>query len=91
MSYYAGYVTEVIENGTEVSVMHKSEINFKWPQKEDMICYNLHDVFKLLILLFQLEIEDNLRLKNILNCKRKWKLYYFIKAFVNLNSFICNY
>ena len=74
MSYYPACVTKVIENDSEVSVMHKSVGNFKWPQKEDKIFYNLLDLSKLLILLFQLEIEDNLRLKKILNCKRKWKL-----------------
>ena len=74
MSYYPARVIKVIENGIEVSVMHKSEDNFKWPQKEDKIFYNVDDVLKIIDLPIPIEIEDNLRLKNTLNCKRKWKL-----------------
>ena len=48
MSYYPGYVTKVIENDIEVSVMHKSESNFEWPQKEDKIFHNLDDVLKII-------------------------------------------
>ena len=48
MSYYPGCVTKVIENDIEVSVMHKSESNFKWPQKEDKIFYSLDDVLKII-------------------------------------------
>ena len=28
--------------------MHKSESNFKWPQKEDKIFHNLDDVLKII-------------------------------------------
>ena len=48
MSYYPACVTKVIENDIEVSVMHKSKGNFKWPQKEDKIFYNLDDILKII-------------------------------------------
>ena len=66
MNYYPGCITQVIENDIEVSVMHKSEGNFKWPEKEDKIFYNLDDVLKII------DLEDSLSLMKTLNFKRKW-------------------
>ena len=48
MSYYPVCVTKVIENDIEVSVMYKSESNFKWPQKEGKVFHSLDDVIKII-------------------------------------------
>lgn len=45
-NFYPGCVTNVIENDVEVSVMHRSEGNFKWPHTEDKIFYKSDDVIK---------------------------------------------
>lgn len=43
---YPGYITQIIEKEIEVTVMHKSNKHYKWPENEDKIFYSLQCVVK---------------------------------------------